>query len=260
MTIIFDALCHLDDPRVESPLDMLERAYAAGVQNVLSAGTDPRNAPVSQELLTIPETRVHTSVGIHPSHIDRRDPDGQVAKLASRVVEERTIRAIGECGLDQRSGQPPIGIQEHVLKAQFRLASDHNLPLIVHCVTAQGRFMTFMEKNQLPPAGGFVHGYTGSKEGAMELVRHGFHISFGGMIARPDASKCRDSVVAVPADRLLVESGTPDHSPIADTPISEPAFLTQTIKIIAELRGTSPEEIAKLTADNARRLFQLAAQ
>lgn len=260
MTVLFDALCHIDDPRVEDPLGMLDRAYAAGVHNVLSAGTDPRNTPVSQDILTIPETRVHTAVGIHPAHIDRRDPDGQVAKLAARVVEERTIRAIGECGLDQRPGQPPIGIQEHVLKAQFRLAADHNLPLVVHCVTAQGRFMAFMEKNPLPPAGGFVHGYTGSKEGALQLVRFGFHISFGGMVAKEEATKCRESVMAVPDDRLLVESDTPDHSPDPNQEFSEPASIVKTIEVIAHLRGSTPAEISKLTADNARRLFQLAAQ
>ena len=103
--------------------------------------------------------------------------------------------AIGEIGLDGREGFPPLELQQRLFEAQLEVARSYDLPVILHCVQATGLVLALLARCGLPAAGGMVHGFTGSLESAEEFLRLGLHISFGGMVPRSGAKRCRGAAV-----------------------------------------------------------------
>ena len=144
-----------------------------------------------------------------------------------------------------------------VLRTQLQLARHLELPVILHCVRAVGRLIEVLEDTGSLPAGGMVHGFGGPAELTKRFVKLGYSFSSGGMVTREDARRCRKAAQSVPAARLLVESDTPDHAPSGTGEQSEPASIWTTLEVLASLRGTTAQDLARVTAHNARALFRI---
>ncbi len=253
-SVFVDAMAHLDDPRVEDPDGLLARAAGAGVEVVVNAGVDPLNVPTPTWQPSAVDIR--WAYGIHPLAVRAEDLDRQLEALADLLARPAVV-AVGELGLDGRRGMPARDLQERALDAQLALARSRGLPVILHCVRRLGRLVEILEAAGPLPAGGLVHGFSGPAEMVEPLLRLGLCLSFGGLVTRPSSKRCRAAALIVPADRLLIESDTPDHPPAWCQGPSEPAALRHVVAALAQLRGVEPESIAALTAANARRLYRL---
>ncbi|PRP92534.1 putative deoxyribonuclease YcfH [Enhygromyxa salina] len=170
------------------------------------------------------------------------------------------MRAIGECGLDflRATSSESRAHQVEVFRAQLELARHTGLPLSIHCVKAHGPLVELLRERPTPAS--VMHAFSGSAEIARELVGAGHYISFAGNLCVQGARRVVEAARAVPDERLLLETDTPDQTPPARRPAAnEPAFIVDIAARLAELRGASIEEIATLTLDNGRRVFSVEA-
>ena len=253
---MFDAMAHLDDPRIRDPGAMLERAAAAGVQGLVCAGVDPSQVPVQRWESGHTPCAVYRAFGLHPQAIDHRAVTNQLDTLAELLAREDVV-ALGEIGLDTRPHMPNVGLQEIVLRTQLQLASQLNLPIILHCVGAVGRLLDILSDHGPLPRGGMLHAYGGPPDLIKKFRKLGLLMSFGGKLCDPRSKKMRRAAQKVPIDSLLVESDAPDHPVNREHGQSEPAMLPAVLDALAELRGVSSETLAAQTMANARRLFGL---
>ena len=249
MIPLVDALCHLDDERLPDRVEALERAYDAGVHDVVSAGTHPERDLEELTEPARPHPRVWRAYGIHPQWVpsDPAELEAALARLERRL-DAPVVVALGECGLDRRPGMPPAEAQERALSAQLALARRRGLPLILHCVRAPGRLLELLEREGALEAGGLIHGYSGAPELLERFAALNLALSFGHLVGNPRDTKARASVKATPSTRLLVETDAPERAPAA---------LVEHVRLLAELRQQTVDEVATSTAENARRLFGL---
>jgi TatD DNase family protein len=257
---VFDSHCHLHDARIADADALIARARRAGVAGFLLAGVDPASWP-DEEALAGRHPDVCFSVGVHPQVVDQGDDAAaarMVEALAARLDDAARLRpaALGETGLDLRGPRRASRArQERAFRDQLALARAHRLPLVLHVLEAHARVLELLDEEGVA-AGGVVHAYSGPAELVPRYLAHGLAISFAGSVANPAARRVHAAARAVPDAHLLVETDAPDQTPLARRPApNEPAFLTDVVAALAELRGATPAAIAALTAANARRFF-----
>ncbi|MBI2566538.1 MAG: TatD family hydrolase [Candidatus Schekmanbacteria bacterium] len=262
---MLDAHCHLDDPRFADDLDeVLARARAAGVRRFVVAGVGPARWPRQCQLA---ENCADISVtfGMHPWLAAQSTPaelEQAIAGLVSRIrgAGMKTPVGIGEIGLD-RSPRVPADSQARqrfAFRMQLDAARSLDLPVVLHVVRAHDTVLEILGADGAPTRGGMVHGFSASPEIAEAYQRLGFHISLGGAITAPNARKVRAAAARVREHLLLCETDSPDGAPYGSGGRrNEPANLPEIVRVLADLRDTSPEHIASLTYTNARSLFLL---
>jgi TatD DNase family protein len=263
---LLDSHCHLDDPRFADDVGaVLERARAAAVQGFVVAGYGPERWP-AQAALAVAHPDVVVTFGLHPWLVAGDAPDTPLApwleKLARALDGGLGVRpvALGELGLDRgpRVEAGALERQREALRAQLAMARERDLPVVLHVVRAHGQVLEVLRSDGLPDAGGMVHGFTGAPEVAAEYVALGLFVSFGGAVTRPRAKKARRAAAEVPAERLLLETDSPDQPPHERAGArNEPAFLVDIAAAVAHLRGQPAQQVAEGAAANARRLFRL---
>ena len=255
---MFDSHCHLD--RIpHRPDAALARARTAGVKQFLIAGVEPaqwRNA------LRWAQPGVFLSFGLHPWWVSEHpmEVEEATANLDLFLAEHRPqTRAIGETGLDFRRATDSTiqDAQRCSFERHIAVARRLELPLVLHVVNAHAEALRMLRSCELPAKRGVVHSFSGSAETAAEYNRLGFRISFSGAITHPKRHKLHRAAASVPDDMMLVETDSPDQPPWERHPApNEPAFLIDVISRMAILRDQSPEEIARITTENALRLFE----
>jgi TatD DNase family protein len=170
------------------------------------------------------------------------------------------VVAIGECGLDFATSieaGAPRARQVAVLRAHLAEARRRGLPLLLHCLYAHAVLLELLAEAPLPPS--ILHSWSGSAELAHRFCKLGHYISFAGSLTLPRARRPGESARAVPADRLLIETDSPDQTPFARRPLrNEPAFLPDIAAAVAAARGESFAAVAEQTTTNARRVLRLA--
>jgi TatD DNase family protein len=206
----FDAHCHLQDERLLPHLDAaLARAVQAGVASMMCCGSSEADWPLLPDLARrFPGVRV--AFGLHPWYVHERTP-AWLDTLAASL--QGTPSTVGEIGLDHALDKSTFAAQEEVFLAQIRLAGQLARPVSIHCRRAWGRLMELLDEKGWPAAGFVLHSYSGSAELVQSLVRRGAFFSFSGAITFEQNRRGREAVVAVPADRLLIETDAPDLAP-----------------------------------------------
>lgn len=207
---------------------------------------------------------LYFSLGLHPYYVLEITSEASrdlLKELQFRVlsaVSERDARmcAIGECGLDFLRGRAPDqrAHQISVFREHLDLARTTGLPLTIHCVKAHGPMLELLRERPTPPS--VMHAFSGSADVARACVEAGHYVSFAGNLLLANARKVVEAAVAIPDDRLLIESDAPDQTPPARRPLAnEPAFIVDVAERLAALRETSVEAIAATTFRNACRVF-----
>lgn len=262
--MLIDSHCHLTFPELaEQVEDVLARGRAAGVTAYVNVCTTPADAWRAFDLLG-GHPEVFFAVGIHPHEAARAG--GELKALAGLLkpgnlhpTVQRRIVALGEVGLDFHYDFAPRDVQQEVLRAQLRLACEHNLPVVIHAREAEREVVAAL--NEFPPLRdrAVFHCFSGDVATAEEVLAAGYWISLTGIVTFKNAQELQAVAQRVPAERLMVETDAPYLSPqpVRKQRPCEPAFVVHTAERVAALRGVSREALAELTTANARRFFNL---
>ncbi|HEV2198480.1 MAG TPA: TatD family hydrolase [Bryobacteraceae bacterium] len=253
---LVDSHCHLDSEQFDGDREaVIERAVAAGVERMLTIGSGDGPPDVEAALrLADRYLMLYATIGVHPH--DAAKATAQTYKRLAELAAHPKVVAIGEIGLDYHYDHSPREVQRDVFAEQMRIASDARKPIVIHTREAWSDTAALIREHWNPAYGGIIHCFTEGPEEAREALDLGFHVSFAGIVTFPKATGIQEAARMVPAHRLLVETDAPYLAPV---PMrgkrNEPAFVVQTARKIAELRGVTPEQIASITVANFERLF-----
>jgi TatD DNase family protein len=240
-------------PAAELP-DVFSRARAAGVTRFLVPGTDLADSSDSVALAEA-HPDVRAAVGVHPHEAKGFDWRRDGAKL-EELARRSAVAAIGEIGLDFHYDLSPRDKQLEVLEWMLDLARRTDLPVVLHNRESGPELLALLERSGRRENAGVFHSFTENADYGRRVVDLGFAVSFSGMITFANAGKIRDAAAALPLDALLVETDTPYLAPVPHRgKRCEPAFVADTAKKLAEVRGDSFDRIAEATTSNYFRLF-----
>jgi TatD DNase family protein len=254
-----DTHAHLDDERLRTHLPaVLNRAAGAGVSQVIAIGTTAND---SSRLVQVAQATsgVFVAVGIHPNEAAEAN-DGDWFRITELTTQPRVV-ALGETGLDRYWDRTPFELQRVWFDRHLALARQHDLPVVIHCRDCQHDVLAQLLRHERPIRG-VMHAFTGNRDEARAFLELGLLISFAGMITftNKGLDALRDVAAQVPLDRLLVETDSPYLSPHPYRgQANEPARVVVTGERLAEIHGVSTSELARITTDNARRLFRLGS-
>jgi TatD DNase family protein len=232
--------------------DMLKRAEDAGVAAILVVGTDIESSRESVELAE-KYPQLYAAVGIHP-HDAGRVTDACYDVIRTLAVSSAKVVAIGEIGLDFYRDRSPRDVQELVFRGFLQLADAVNKPVIIHDRDAHDRVMTILREETVRK--GVLHCFSGDSAMALEAIALGFHISIPGTITYPGNHSLRDVVQAIKIDHMLVETDCPYLTPVPHRGRrNEPSYVRLAAEKVAEVKGLTLEDVARVTTKNARDLF-----
>lgn len=244
---MIDSHCHLDDPAFDADREQIvERALAAGVTTLLTI-----DAPL--DFLDRYSCALGT-VGVHPHEASKATPD-TIPQLREAVRHPKVV-GIGEIGLDYHYDFSPREVQRRVFLEHLEAASELKLPIVIHTREAWDDTLAILRDHWRGT--GVMHCFSGGPAEAEKCLELGFHLAFGGVVTFPKATNVHESARITPLDRLLVETDAPYLAPVPHRgKRNEPACVVRTAERIAELRGTTTQEIDAITTTNFRKLFSL---
>ena len=254
-----DSHCHLNYPGlVEGQPDVLARARRAGVAAMLNIAT--RESEWDAVLGTAErETDVWATVGVHPHEADAHAHVTADALIA-RAANPR-IAGLGETGLDFHYDRSDRGKQELLFRRHIEAARATGLPIVIHTRDAEDATVRVLEGEMARgPFTGVLHCFTGTAALAQAGLRLGLFVSISGIVTFKTAHALQDVARTIPLDRLLIETDAPFLAPVPHRgKTAEPAFVVDTARFLADLRGEPLETLAAETSANFRRLFLRAA-
>ncbi|MDB5661672.1 MAG: hydrolase TatD family protein [Sphingomonas bacterium] len=253
--MLIDSHCHLNYAGlIEQQAAVLERARAAGVTAMLNISTRERewDAVIATAER---EPDVWATVGIHPHEADDH-PEIDTARLVEAAAHPRVV-GIGETGLDYHYDHSDRERQRVSFRSHVVAARETGLPLIVHTRDAEHDTAEILADEMGKGAySGVIHCFTASADFAAKALDLGLFISISGIVTFKSARDLQATAATLPADRLLIETDSPFLAPVPHRGKScEPAFVAETARFLAALRGESYEELAATTARNFLRLF-----
>jgi TatD DNase family protein len=241
---LVDSHCHVNDPKFDEDRDaVLERALAVGVETMVVI-----DSPEFAERHPF----LYATLGVHP-HEAANATDETFARIRD-LAQHPKVLAIGEIGLDYHYDFSPRDVQRRVFERQLEIAAEFRKPVVIHTREAWEDTLTCMP---VLPHGGIMHCFTGTPEQARRAVERGFHLGFGGVLTFPKAEELRTAARETPDDRLLIETDCPYLAPVPYRGRrNEPAFVLETARRLAQVRGTTLEAIAALTTSNFQSLMR----
>jgi TatD DNase family protein len=258
--MLIDSHCHLDYFTPEERPGVVERARAAGVERMVTIGV---TLAQSREAIGIAEEHegVFCCVGVHPNHAaDSLSVAG--AEEIAALTEHPKVIGIGESGLDYFYDKAPRDVQQENFRAHIRAAALTGLPLAIHARDADEDIARILREER---AGGqkfqfLLHCFSSGRGLAEAAVEMGGYFSFSGIITFPKAQELRDIAAKIPKERVLVETDSPYLAPVPFRgKRNEPAYTVHTAKVLGEVFGLTPEEIAALTTSNFLKFYRKAA-
>jgi TatD DNase family protein len=256
---LIDSHAHLDFEDYEKDLEaVLARARAAGVGRIVAIGLwrAPGSFGNALELAGSRPELFAATVGVHP-HDAVKVPEADWLRCAELARDPRVV-GVGETGLDFHYDLSPRDVQEAAFRRSIRLAREVDKPLVIHVREADAACARVLREEGVPDAGGVVHCFTGDAAAARAYLDLGLHISVAGVVTFRTAEPIREAIRIVPRDRLLVETDCPFLAPIPHRgKRNEPAWVVETARKVAEVWGTTLDEVADATTANVKGLFRL---
>ncbi|MBE6586259.1 MAG: TatD family deoxyribonuclease [Ruminococcaceae bacterium] len=271
MPVFFDTHAHYFDKKFDTlpsgAEGLLESPdFQSVVLGIINAGTNLDNCRKAIDMAK-KYPFAYAAVGIHPEDAQGL-PDGapmnpettlsavwDMVKDPQRRREDKII-AIGEIGLDYYWEPMDKPLQKTFFEGQLEIARRTGLPVLIHDREAHGDCFETVLK--YPDVKGVFHGYSGSAEMARELTRRGWYIAFGGTITFKNAHRVREVAASVPTEKLLLETDCPYMAPVPHRgKICHSAMIPYMAEVLADLHGTTLEEISRVTCENVKKLFDL---
>ncbi len=252
---LVDSHAHLDDQRFADDLDaVLDRAAQAGIDTILTVGCDLASSQRSIDLAAR-YPQVYAAIGIHP-HDAPTATDDAMAQLKVMATGSDKVVAIGETGLDFYRDRAPRDQQRDAFRRQIRLARELGKPLIIHDRDAHDEILSILQQEKASEVGGVLHCFSGDLALARDCVDLNFYISFPGTLTYPANSALREVAAGLPIDVMLVETDCPYLAPQPwRGKRNEPAYTLNTAETLAQIKGLSLDDVARVTTRNAWRLF-----
>ncbi len=247
-----DSHAHYDDEQFDSDRDeVITRVHESGVKNIVNVGCNLERSGLSVELAE-KYPFVYAAVGIHPEDVDNT-PGDYLGKLTEWCKNPK-VTAIGEIGLDYHYEGFDRELQIKFFEEQLELAEKMSLPVIIHSRDAAEDTMKILKKRG--KVNGVMHCFSGSAETAKQVLDMGMNISFTGVLTFKNSRKAVEALKIIPLDRLMLETDCPYMAP-------EPyrgkrcdsGMIVRVIEKIAEVKGITPKDTAKITMENTKRLF-----
>ncbi len=252
--MLFDTHVHLNAEQYKEDLEeVIKRAQSEGVTNMVVVGFD---RPTIEKAMLLVEKYdfLYASVGWHP--VDAIDMTEVDLDWIEELSSHPKVVALGEMGLDYYWDKSPKDIQKEVFRKQIALAKRVKLPIIIHNREATQDIVDILKEEGAEEIGGIMHCFSGSEEIAKECMKMNFYISFGGPVTFKNAKKVKEVAADIPLDYLLIETDCPYLTP---HPFrgkrNEPAHVKLVAEEIARLKDLPFEEIARVTTENAKKLF-----
>ena len=253
--MLVDSHCHLDFPDFDLERDaVVARARAAGVGTMVTISTRVAKF-AALKAITRQYEHIYCSIGTHP-HNAAEEPNITADDLV-RIAEDPMVVAIGEAGLDYHYDDSPREAQHQGFLRHIDAARRTKLPLVIHAREADEDVAAVLEDETGKGAFPFVlHCFSSGAELARRGLALDGYVSFSGILTFKRSDELRAIAAAVPMDRLLVETDAPYLAPAPHRGRrNEPAYVVETAKVLAEVKGVSPEALAVATTDNFMRLF-----
>ena len=269
--MLIDTHCHLSELSEQELADLLRAAQESGVSRIIVIGsgygmigvrrtleivgarlsrpqiTGGKTPPLQPELLCC--------LGVHP-HEAKDMTDADFETIKNLVTSESSVVGIGEVGLDYHYLHSPKEIQHEVFARFLNLAREVKKPVMIHDRETGDDCINLIKQEGRGELIGQAHCFSGDWTLAQKYLDLGFYISVTGVITFPKANDLRDVIKKVPLDRLLVETDSPYLTPVPFRgKKNQPANVRYVVEALAQLRGISFKEMAKVTMENAGKLF-----
>lgn len=237
--------------------DVIRRARDAGVEYIVTIGTTVES---SRDAVLLAERYdfIYAAVGIHPH--EAKDVLHPAFDVLRHFAKSKKVVAYGEIGLDYYYENTIRTVQQRKFRDMLREARELGLPVIVHDRDAHEDTYKILSEEWDPSIGGVMHCFSGDAEFARKMMDLGFYLSIAGPVTYPRAEVLRDVVRQVPIERILIETDAPYLAPQAFRgQRNEPAYIRHTAETIAEIKGLSFDDVARITSFNAKELFGIGS-
>lgn len=254
---LIDSHCHLDSREFDADRDAaIRRARDAGVEIMVAIGTGD-GPPDLQAGIRLAEQHdfMYATVGVCPQDAGKAS-ERTWLDMAPLTAHPKVI-AVGEIGLDYYYDNDPRDVQRAVFVRQMEIARTAELPIFIHTRDAWADTFALLREHWSGPGspGGIFHCFSGGPAEAEEALSLGFYLSYSGIVTFPKAEQLREAVRHTPLDRLLVETDSPYLAPVPRRgKRNEPAFVVETARKVAEIKGLSLDQVAMATTSNWSRL------
>ena len=247
-----------DDDRDE----VLRRAASAGVSRIVVTGSSDESNRKAASLVQNHPGVLYSTAGVHPHHAS--DYSDESDALIRKLAADRSVVAVGECGLDYFRNFSPREAQLEAFQAQLDIAAETGLPVFLHQRDAHDDFVELLEPMLPKLSRAVAHCFTGEHESLREYLAMGLYIGVTGWICdERRGTHLKEIVPIVPDDRLMIETDAPYLMPRTIQPKprtrrNEPMYLTEVLRAVASARGQTEEHVARVTTENAIRFFGLS--
>lgn len=248
-----DSHAHLTSDALYPHVDaLLQRAFDAHVSTIINICTDETTLQRGLQL-SKRYPWVRNSAATTPHDVDR---EGE-SFFPQVVLHTKDLVAIGETGLDYHYNHSDPDTQKKFLRRYLNLALETKLPIIIHCREAFADFFEIIDSDY-PNAPGVLHCFTGTLKEAEGVIKRGWYLSLSGIATFKKSAELLEAARITPLSNLLIETDAPYLAPQSKRGLqNEPAFLTETARVIAEAKGLDLSELVEATTKNAKTLFKL---
>ena len=256
-TPIIETHCHLDYLKEGNLEDIIEEARAAGIEKIITISVSATNLDAALEIATKHE-QIYCTQGIHPH--DAKDWSEEVERKIRLQAKNKNCLAIGEIGLDFHYNKSPREEQLLAFDKQLTIASELDLPVVIHSRDAETETMEVLKKH-LPTLKkrGVIHSFTSSLELARFAIENGFYLGFNGIITFKNAQNVRDALEITPLDKILLETDSPFLTPIPYRgQENAPKYLPFVAEKMAEVKALPIEELLSQVYKNSFCLFSFS--
>ena len=252
--MLFDSHAHLDDRKFDSDRsETIAALQKSGVSYFVNIGADMESSESSVALAEKYDF-VYAAVGVHP--YDAETVTDELIEKLRAMAQNKKVVAIGESGLDYHYEDADKQVQKNAFIKHIELANELDMPVIVHNRDSHQDMMDILREHK--PKNAIIHCYSGSAEMAKEIVKMGYYISFSGTVTFKNARKVQEAVAEVPLDKLLAETDSPYICPEPERgKRNDPSKMRYTVEKLAEIKGITFEEMARITLENAKRVYNI---
>ena len=254
---LIDSHTHLDFPDFDADrVQLLARSRAMGVERMVVLGVYQSNWQRLWDLVQT-DNQLYAAFGLHPVYVDQHRPEhvSELGEWLNRLAGHPQLCAVGEIGLDFFLPELDRDAQQQLFEAQLKLASDFQLPALLHVRRSHAQVIATLKRFRLQ-RGGIIHAFAGSREEAREYIKLGFKLGLGGAATWPQALRLRKVIADLTLDSIVLETDSPDMAPaMYPNQRNSPQYLPDICQALAQVMGISPEQLAEASTANARALF-----